>query len=283
MTVELIYRPKKGELVPIEVTVYPILEKGRSTGFQCIMRDISERKKAEAALKEGEERLRAILEANADPIVVYDNEGHPQYMNPAFTQVFGWTFDELKGRRIPFVPDNENERTLRGIGDLYNNYYGSREPVRTETKRLTKDGRVLDILLSASIIQGHEGEPVGIVSNLRDVTERKSLETRLQEALRMEAIGTLAGGIAHDFNNLLMAIQGNASLMMIGKDSTHPDFESLKNIEQYVQNGAALTQQLLGFARGGKYDVKPTDINTVVKRTSEMFGRTKKEIQIHKK
>ncbi|MDY6856085.1 MAG: PAS domain S-box protein [Thermodesulfobacteriota bacterium] len=284
VTVELTYRTNKGKFVPIEVTVCPFFKKGKSTGFQCIMRDISERKNAEAALKEGEERLRAIFEANPDPMVVYDNQGHPQYLNPAFTQVFGWTLDELKGRPIPFVPDEEKERTFKGIRDLYTNYYGNREPVRDETKRITKSGHTLDILISASIIEDpEEGEPVGIVVNLKDITERKSLEARLQEALRMEAIGTLAGGIAHDFNNLLMAIQGNASLMMIEKDSTHPDFESLKIIEQYVKNGAALTQQLLGFARGGKYDVKPTNINTVIKRTSEMFGRTKKEIQIYKK
>jgi two-component system cell cycle sensor histidine kinase/response regulator CckA len=115
------------------------------------------------------------------------------------------------------------------------------------------------------------------------VTRKKRLESQIQQAQRLEALGTLAGGIAHDFNNLLMGIQGNASLMLLDKASGHPDYERLKNIEQYVQNGAALTKQLLGFARGGKYEVKPTDINHLIKGSSHMFGRTKKEIKILRK
>ncbi|MDY7031796.1 MAG: PAS domain S-box protein [Thermodesulfobacteriota bacterium] len=271
-----------GSILPIEICAKNAIYDGRTVRVVAI-RDITERKRVEKTLQESEERLRAIFEASADPIVVYDNQGYPQYLNPAFTQVFGWTLEELRGRQIPFVPDNEKERTFTGIRELYEKYYGNKEPTRMETRRFTKDGRTLDILLSGSLIEGHEGEPVGMVVNLTDITERKKLETQFQAAQRMEALGTLAGGIAHDFNNLLMAVQGNASLMLIDKDMTHPDYERLKNIEQYVQNGADLTKQLLGFARGGKYDVRPTDINKLIKKTSGMFGRTKKEIRIHGK
>jgi CheY-like chemotaxis protein len=97
----------------------------------------------------------------------------------------------------------------------------------------------------------------------------------------MEAIGNLAGGIAHDFNNILMGMQGNASLMLLNMDAKHPFFEKVKSIERYVESGAALTKQLLGFARGGKYEVKATDLNDLVGKTARMFGRTKKEINIH--
>jgi CheY-like chemotaxis protein len=99
----------------------------------------------------------------------------------------------------------------------------------------------------------------------------------------MEAIGTLAGGIAHDFNNLLMGIQGRASLMMMDADSDHPYFSHLEGIEAAVQTGAHLAKQLLGFARGGTYEVRATDLNEIVEMSSEMFGRTKKEIRIHTK
>ena len=101
-----------------------------------------------------------------------------------------------------------------------------------------------------------------------------------QQAQKLEAVGTLAGGLAHNFNNLLMAIQGNLSLILLDTDSSQPHFERLKNIEQHVQSGADLSQQLLGFARGGKFDVKSTDLNKIVEKTSVMFGRTKKEIKI---
>ena len=103
------------------------------------------------------------------------------------------------------------------------------------------------------------------------------------QAQKMEAIGALAGGIAHDYNNILTGIQGNTSLMLLDIDSSHSNDERLKSIEQSVQSGAELTKQLLGFARGGKYELKSTDLNGLIKNQNSMFGRTKKEISIHTK
>jgi signal transduction histidine kinase len=113
--------------------------------------------------------------------------------------------------------------------------------------------------------------------------EKRRLEERLQHADKMEAIGTLAGGIAHDFNNLLMGIQGYTSLTLLNLDQDDPNRENLKRIEDQVQSGAELTRQLLGFARGGRYEVKPADMNEIIEKSSSMFGRTKKEITINKK
>jgi len=110
--------------------------------------------------------------------------------------------------------------------------------------------------------------------------DRKKLETQLYQAQRMESIGTLAGGVAHDFNNLLMGIQGYASLILKDLDVAQPQYNWVRRIEDQVKRGAELTRQLLGFARGGKYDVKPTDINELVRKSSSMFRRTKKEITI---
>lgn len=275
---------KKGDIRYVRMggSVYRNFE-GIPVGTIAIQYDITEHKKAEHALRESEERLRAIFEASADPIVLYDTQGYPQYLNPAFTQVFGWTWGELEGRLIPFVPDNEKERISAGIRYLYDNYYGNGEALRVETRRLTKDGRTLDILLNASLIKGDEGAPVGMVVNLSDITERKRLEAQLQQAQKMEAIGTLAGGIAHDFNNILMGIQGRISLMLMDTHLSHPHFEQLRGMEACVKSATDLTKQLLGFARGGKYEVKPMNLNEIVKKTSDMFGRTRKEINIHRK
>jgi CheY-like chemotaxis protein len=96
----------------------------------------------------------------------------------------------------------------------------------------------------------------------------------------MEAIGTLAGGIAHDFNNLLMGIQGNAEMMALDIGPDHAYSDKLQTIQDCVDSGARLTQQLLGFARLGKYEVKPTDINALVRKSIEMFGRTRQELRI---
>jgi PAS domain S-box-containing protein len=239
--------------------------------------DITDRKHAEEVLRQSETRLKAVFEANPDPLVVYDTNGYPQYLNPEFINVFGWSQEDLKGRRIPFVPDDQKEITAAKLKELYDD----QKPVRFETTRLTKDGQLLDIFISAAIIKDSESESSGMVVNLADITEKKRLETRLQGAQRMEAIGTLAGGIAHDFNNLLMGIQGNASLLLFNKDEAHPDYEQLKNIEKYVLQGSDLTSQLLGFARGGKYEVEVMNLNEVIKRENRMFTRTKKEIVIH--
>jgi PAS domain S-box-containing protein len=120
-----------------------------------------------------------------------------------------------------------------------------------------------------------------IIVMLNDMSERKRMEAQLIQAHKMEAIGTLAGGIAHDFNNLLMVIQGNISLMLLDLKPGHPHSEMLKTIEKQVQSGSRLTSQLLGYARKGRYELKPLDLNEWVASVSETFGRTKKNIVIH--
>jgi len=240
--------------------------------------EIEDRKRVEDALVESRERLEAIFEASPDPIVVYDTKGQVEYLNPAFQQVFGWTQADLTGQRIPFVPPEEQEITRAKIKEIY----ATEQAVSFHTRRLTKDGNLRDILIRAAIIKGEGHAPTGMVVNLTDITETRRLEYQLQNAQRMESLGTLAGGIAHDFNNLLMGILGNATLMMHDRESTDPEFEKLRSIKKYVLDGSKLTQQLLGVAKGGKYEVKPVNINEVIEKNSKMFGRTKKEIRIHR-
>jgi signal transduction histidine kinase/ActR/RegA family two-component response regulator len=141
------------------------------------------------------------------------------------------------------------------------------------------------------IVQERTSQLLETNKSLRmEIEERKTaeakkaeLEKQLLQAQKMEAIGTLAGGIAHDFNNLLMGVQGYSSLIRLDINSSDPNYEMLKNIEQYVIRGAELTKQLLGFARGGKYELKQANLNEILKKSSQMFGRTKKEISIFTK
>ncbi len=141
-----------------------------------------------------------------------------------------------------------------------------------DRETMVSDERILSIIataLSAEETRRHAEE------------ENQELQAQLDRARKLESIGVLAGGIAHDFNNLLMGIQGYASLMMLDLDPSHPHYTRLKHIETQVQTGGKLTAQLLGFAGGGRYEVSPADMNDVIKTTSTMFGRTKKEIIIH--
>jgi PAS domain S-box-containing protein len=123
----------------------------------------------------------------------------------------------------------------------------------------------------------------GIVVVSRDITENKQLQEQLLQSQKMEAIGTLAGGIAHDFNNLMMGIQGRTSMMLLDIDKNHPHHEHLNGIEEHIKSASNLTRQLLGFARGGKYEVKPVDLNAVITEKNRMFGRMQKEIGIQEK
>jgi sensor domain CHASE-containing protein/nitrogen-specific signal transduction histidine kinase/CheY-like chemotaxis protein len=135
---------------------------------------------------------------------------------------------------------------------------------------------------TAELTMANERLKQQIEERKRAEIERKKLEAQLQQARKLESVGTLAGGIAHDFNNLLMGIQGHVSLMLFHIDSTHPYYERLKKIEKQVQSGARLTSHLLGYARKGKYQVKSINLNQLVQETCETFGRTKKEITIHR-
>ena len=286
-------RRLKGEPVPQRYEVERLRKDGKTiwcemmaacveyAGRPAIMGniiDITERKLAEQALRQSEERYRTVLQASPDPVVVYDMEGKVIYTNPAFDQVFGWTLGELIGKRIGYVPEENRPETEEMI-----------EKVRTgqnvsavETCRYTKAGDIIDVSIRVATYVDRDGVPVGSVHTLRDITERKRLEARLRHAAKMQAIGTLAGGIAHDFNNLLMGIQGNVSLMSMDLTSDDPHHERLRNIERQVQSGARLTSHLLGYARKGKYEVRPVDLNRLVVEASETFGRTRKKITIQR-
>jgi PAS domain S-box-containing protein len=235
------------------------------------------RKQSHDELQHSEARLKAILESSPDPIVVYDIQGHPQYLNPAFAQVFGWSIDELKGKRIPYVPDDQKEKLASANQQLLSTL----KPVRFETQRLTKQGDLLDILVCTGPIMDIDDKPAGFVVTLTDITERNRLTAQFHAAQKLESIGTLAGGIAHDFNNLLTGILGHVSLMMAENGTKHYNTDHLKGIESYAKDATDLTKRLLGFARGGKFEVKPTNINDLVEKQTRMFSRTKKEIRIH--
>jgi signal transduction histidine kinase/CheY-like chemotaxis protein len=148
-----------------------------------------------------------------------------------------------------------------------------------EYRLLTKSGAIRWVRTSGRpILKG--GRFIGLRAVFADITEAKQLQAQLQHSQRMEAIGTLAGGLAHDFNNILTGIQGRASLMLLDTYPDHLYYEHLHCIEEYVKNAASLTRQLLGFAKGGLYEIKPVDLNPVIAKTVHLFGRTHKEIKI---
>ena len=141
-------------------------------------------------------------------------------------------------------------------------------------------GAISNCIGRTKLLEANERIQSEMMQRRQAEEERKEIEAQLLQAQKMEAIATLAGGIAHDFNNLLTGIQGNVSLMFLDINTEHPHYERLRSIEKQVQSGARLTSHLLGYARKGKYEVKPVQLNRLVEDTSEAFGRTSKQITL---
>jgi two-component system cell cycle sensor histidine kinase/response regulator CckA len=247
---------------------------------------VNKRKAADDALRESQEKYRTILESIEEGCFETDIDGNLTFFSNPFLKTLGYSRDELRGRNTSRYTSPDTAEKMNRITERLNET-GKPENV-ADYDVIRKDGSNVSLELSVSLLKDQDGLPMGYRGILRDVSERKKtgeekhkLETQLQQAQKMESIGTLAGGIAHDFNNILMGIQGNASLMLLKIDSEHPNHEKIKNIEKYVQNGTALTKQLLGFARRGKYLIKATDLNEIIDKSSSLFARTKKEIRIH--
>ncbi|MFA5904871.1 MAG: ATP-binding protein, partial [Desulfobacula sp.] len=234
---------------------------------QSLVVEIENQRLSDLALRESENRLKAILESNPDPIIVYDLKGHPQYLNPAFTDLFGWTLDELKGGIIPFVPADQKELTAQKIKEMYE--YG--KILTFETKRLTKANQTLDFLLSAALIHGTDGNPTGVVVNLTDISEKKIFEAQYKHAQKLESIGTLAGGIAHDFNNILAGIMGYSQLARMNIADPEKAGDDIDQVMKGAERAKELVRQILTFSRQSEYQKQPLKIFIIVKEALKLI------------
>ena len=244
---------------------------------------INKEREADEALRESESKYRTILESIEEGVFEIDLTGQLTFFNSPLCRILGYPALDLQRMNLSDFTSLEGEPGAEPI--LRRIEHGGAAAIH-DFAVVQGDGRQKQLELSvAPIVDG--GCSTGFRCVARDVTERlnsdlekKKLEAQLQTAQKMEAIGTLAGGIAHDFNNILMGIQGNASLLEMKLDPSHPGREKIRNIEKYVESGTELSRQLLGFARRGKYNVKATDINDIIDKTSSMFARTRKEIRV---
>jgi len=239
--------------------------------------EIERREIIEKKLRDSEEKYRRVVE-NANDAIFIIQDGIIKFPNRRLEEISGYSKEELtKVSFTSFIHDEDKQMVL----ERYEKRIKGKNVPDTYTFRgINKKGETVIIENTAMLIEW-EGKPATL-NFLRDVTQQKKLEEQLFQSQKLETIGTLAGGIAHNFNNLLMGILGNTSLMLMKVDALHPFYDKLKAIERLVENGADLTRQLIGFARGGKYNVKPIDINKLIIDTSEMFGMTRKDITIYR-
>jgi PAS domain S-box-containing protein len=221
-------------------------------------------------LKENQERLKSILQANPDPVVVYDTQGFPQFISPSFSKVFGWNLEEVRGRAIPFVPKEEKEISIAKIKEIYS----TGKPLKFLTKRFTKSNTILDVNISAAIYKNAAGKTKGLVVNLADITEQIKIEGQLKQAQKMESIGTLAGGIAHDFNNILFPIVGHTEMLLEDISEDSPIRGNLNAIHTSSLRASELVKQILTFSRQESGELRLMKMQPVIKEVLKLVRST---------
>jgi two-component system, cell cycle sensor histidine kinase and response regulator CckA len=238
--------------------------------------EIAERKRMESAVRESEEKYRLLVE-NANEAIFILQDDQVKFTNPKADEIITrLSLDPTKPDLTRLIHVQEREKVI----EWYQRRLKGMELPYSFMFRLEGPRSVSIWVELNSILIKLNGKPATL-NFMRDVTLQKKLEEQFYQSQKMESIGTLAGGIAHDFNNLLMGIQGNVSVMNLEVGAADPLQESIDSIARCVKSGSQLTNQLLAFARGGKYVVTPSNLNTIVHKTAEIFGRTKKEIDLH--
>ena len=224
--------------------------------------DISDRKRAEKALLESEEKYRTILESIDDGYFEVDIAGNFTFFNDSLCKILGYSKDELMGMNNRQYTDEENAKKLY---QTFNKAYTTGKPDKGfGWKILRKDGTKRVVDASVSLRSGARGEPIGFRGIVRDISEKQILEIQLQKTQKMEAIGTLAGGIAHDFNNILGSIILLSEISLLDT----PEGSSLhRHIAQILGSGMrakALVQQILTFSRQKEQEYIPMSIYPVI-------------------
>ncbi len=233
--------------------------------------DITPRKKGEEALEREKEKFRVLTEKSPLGISIVQEDGRYKYINPKFIEIFGYTLEDIPTGRDWFrkaFPDKEKRK--EAISTWFSDLKRlGRGEIRTRTFTTTcKDGSQKMIQFRA--VTTETGDQFIIYE---DITEKRRLEVQLQQAQKMEAIGTLAGGIAHDFNNLLQAISGYTEILLMSKDRGDPDYDKLVNIQASARRASELVRQILTFSRKVESKLRPVDLNQEVRQVQKLLER----------
>ena len=253
-------RRKDGSLVLVETSAR-MLEDGRT---QAITRDITERKRVEAALRESEERLRLAVTAAQMDTWEWDiladrtsSGGYRQVAPPA------GTYESFVARVYPADREVIEQAVQRTVENG--------EPYNVEFRTVRPDGSIRWLASQGQTLRGESGRAVRLIGVTQDITERKQAEEALRQAQKMESLGVLAGGIAHDFNNLLVAMLGQASLALA---QLPPESSARTHVEKVVkaaERAADLTRQMLAYSGRGQFEKRAVNLNKLIHENLHLF------------
>jgi len=264
------WRIKRGNggYLDTEINLHRIEFAGRVI-VQAVMRDITERKLAEEALRTSEAQFSTSFESAAIGMAIISPQGRWVKVNPAMCEMVGYTPEELHTMTFQDITHPEDLRA--DMNQLDQATAGKIQSYQIEKRYFHKNGSEVNVFLSVSLVRDSQNKPLHFTAQVQDMTERKRLEEQFRQSQKMEAVGQLAGGIAHDFNNILTVIQGYATLL---HNRAITPAEAVKEISESAERAASLTRQLLTFSRKQVMQPRALDLNTVVANMTKLLRRT---------
>jgi PAS domain S-box-containing protein len=260
------HRTKDGRIISVEVVTHALNVLDRPARL-TLAHDVTERQRAERALRETNDTLQTLIQASPLAIVTTDVSGIVSEWNVAAERMFGWFAGDVLGRPIPIIPIEQLEDDMRRLS-----VSGEHSFTGYETRCARKDGTLVDVYVSTAALRGIGGL-LGTVWVMADVTERKMIEEQLRQAQKMDAVGQLAGGVAHDFNNLLTVITSYGQFLLNALPEQDPRRSDAHQITQAAARAASLTRQLLAFSRRQVLQPQVLDLNEVIGDMERLLRR----------
>ncbi len=265
---EAVFHSKSGRALQAQISAETV-ELG---GKQCMVagvRDISERKRAEEALRSSEARYRELVQGAAYGIYRATLDGKILFANPAMVKMLGYESARevlrLNTARDIWVCREERERMTQEA-------WGNAELTGAEAQWKRKDDSVITVRLSARRVPDEDGTVRECEVIVEDITERRLLEEQFRQAQKMEAVGRLAAGVAHDFNNLLTVIHGYTDMALLSLEEGNSIRGDLAEVQNAANRASDLTKQLLAFSRQQTLELRLLDANQVVLNMHKMLG-----------